>query len=90
MPDLGLDVIFKGRNAIRLLGGLGIALRISLIAVLISIPLGIFVGILMTFKNPIIKAVFRIYLEFIRIMPQLVLLFIVFFGSTVLQRWEIW
>ena len=82
MPDLGLDVIFKGRNAIRLLGGLGIALRISLIAVLISIPLGILVGILMTFKNPKIKAVFRIYLEFIRIMPQLVLLFIVFFGST--------
>ena len=82
MPDLGLDVIFKGRNAIRLLGGLGIALRISFIAVLISIPLGILVGILMTFKNPIIKAVFRIYLEFIRIMPQLVLLFIVFFGST--------
>ena len=82
MPDLGLDVIFKGRNALRLLGGLGIALRISLIAVLISIPLGILVGILMTFNNPIIKAVFRIYLEFIRIMPQLVLLFIVFFGST--------
>ena len=82
MPDLGLDVIFKGKNAIRLLGGLGIALRISLISVLISIPLGILVGILMTFKNPILKAVFRIYLEIIRIMPQLVLLFIVFFGST--------
>ena len=82
MPDLGLDVVFKGKNAIRLLGGLGIALRISLISVLISIPLGILVGILMTFKNPILKAVLRIYLEFIRIMPQLVLLFIVFFGST--------
>ena len=82
MPDLGLDVIFKGKNAIRLLGGLGIALRISLISVLISIPLGILVGILMTFKNPILKAVLRIYLEIIRIMPQLVLLFIVFFGST--------
>ena len=82
MPDLGRDVIFKGKNAIRLLGGLGIALRISLISVLISIPLGILVGILMTFKNPILKAVLRIYLEIIRIMPQLVLLFIVFFGST--------
>ena len=82
MPDLGLEVIFKGKNAIRLLGGLGIALRISLISVLISIPLGILVGILMTFKNPIIKGVLRVYLEFIRIMPQLVLLFIVFFGST--------
>ena len=82
MPDLGLDVIFKGKNAIRLLGGLGIALRISLISVLISIPLGILVGILMTFKNPILKAVLRVYLEIIRIVPQLVLLFIVFFGST--------
>ena len=82
MPDLGLNVIFKGKNAVRLLGGMGVALRISLIAVVISIPLGIMVGILMTFKNPILKAVLRVYLEFIRIMPQLVLLFIVFFGST--------
>ena len=82
MPDLGLDVVFKGKNAIRLLGGLGRALRISLISVLISIPLGILVGILMTFKHPILKAVLRVYLEIIRIMPQLVLLFIVFFGST--------
>ncbi|EFU75413.1 amino acid ABC transporter permease [Lachnoanaerobaculum saburreum] len=82
MPDLGLDVIFKGKNAVRLLGGLGVALRISLISVIISIPLGILVGVLMTFKNPILKAVLRVYLEFIRIMPQLVLLFIVFFGST--------
>lgn len=82
MPDLGLDVIFKGKNAARLLGGLGVALRISLISVIISIPLGILAGILMTFKNPILKAVLRVYLEFIRIMPQLVLLFIVFFGST--------
>ena len=82
MPDLGLNVIFKGKNAVRLLGGMGVAFRISLISVLISIPLGILVGILMTFKNPILKAVLRVYLEIIRIMPQLVLLFIVFFGST--------
>ena len=82
MPDLGLNVIFKGKNAVRLLGGMGVALRISLVAVVISIPLGILVGILMTFKNPILKAVLRVYLEFIRIMPQVVLLFIVFFGST--------
>ena len=82
MPDLGLNVIFKGKNAVRLLGGMGVALRISLIAVIISIPLGILVGILMTFKNPILKVVLRVYLEIIRIMPQLVLLFIVFFGST--------
>ncbi len=82
MPDLGLNVLFKGKNMIRLLGGLWVALRISLISVALCIPLGILAGILMTFKNPILKAVMRVYLEFIRIMPQLVLLFIVFFGST--------
>ena len=41
MPDLGLEVLMKGQNFVRLLTGLGAALRISLIAVLISIPLGI-------------------------------------------------
>ena len=82
MPDLGLDVLFKGKNMIRLLGGLWVAVKISLISVAISIPLGILLGIIMTSKNPLIKAVTRVYLEFIRIMPQLVLLFIVFFGTT--------
>lgn len=82
MQGLGIDVLFKGKNMIRLLGGLWVALRISLIAVGISIPLGILFGICMTTKNKVIQAVFKVYLEFIRIMPQLVLLFIVFFGST--------
>ena len=82
MPDLGFEVLFKGTNFLRLLGGLWVAVRISLISVVISMPLGIVMGILMTMKNPILKAVLRVYLEFIRIMPQLVLLFIVFFGTT--------
>ena len=64
------------------MGGLWVALRISLIAVVISIPLGILLGIVMTWKNPVTKALSRVFLEFIRIMPQLVLLFLVFFGVT--------
>lgn len=87
MPDLGLEVLLKGSNMIRLLGGLWAALRISLIAVAASIPLGLLFGALMTRKNPVLKAVFRVYLEFIRIMPQLVLLFLVYFGTT---RWFGW
>ena len=82
MPDLGLEVLFKGKNLIRLLGGLGVALKISAVSVLISLPLGILLGVLMTFKNPILKAILRVYLEVIRIMPQLVLLFLVYFGTT--------
>ena len=34
----------------------------------------------MTSKSKIVRFLSRIYLEFIRIMPQLVLLFIVYFG----------
>lgn len=36
----------------------------------------------MTVKNMAVKAVFKVYLEIIRIMPQLVLLFLVYFGTT--------
>ena len=81
MPDLGISVLFKGKNMIRLLGGLWVALKISLISVVISIPLGILLGIVMTWKNPVTKAVTRVYLEIVRIMPQMVLLFLVFFGG---------
>ena len=53
----GIEVIFKGKNFLRLLGGLGTALEISAIAVLVSIPLGIILGVLMAGKNPVIKAI---------------------------------
>ena len=89
MPDLGLEVLLKGKNMMRLIGGLGIALKISLISAVVSIPLGILLGALMTWKNPITKAVLRLYLEFIRIMPQMVLLFLVYFGSTRAFGWDL-
>ena len=89
MPDLGLEVLLKGQNFVRLLTGLGAALRISLIAVLISIPLGILLGVLMTWKHPVVKAILRIYLEIVRIMPQMVLLFLVFFGTTRAFGWDL-
>ncbi len=89
MPDLGLEVLLKGKNMIRILGGLWVALKISLVAVLISIPLGILLGAVMTWKNPVTKVLTRIYLEFIRIMPQMVLLFIVYFGSARAFGWNL-
>ncbi len=89
MPDLGLEVLLKGKNFIRLLAGLGTALQISMVSVGISIPLGIVLGIFMTGKNPWIKAILRIYLEIIRIMPQMVLLFLAFFGTTRAFGWNL-
>lgn len=89
MPDLGLEVLFKGKNLIRILGGLWVALKISLISVALSIPLGILLGALMTWKNPVTKFILRVYLEFIRIMPQMVLLFLVYFGTTRAFGWNL-
>ena len=89
MQSLGIDVLFKGTNFLRLLGGLWVALRISLISVAISIVLGIAMGMLMTSKSRLLKAIFRIYLEIVRIMPQMVLLFVVYFGTTRVFGWNL-
>lgn len=82
MQDMGISILFKGTNVLRLLSGLWVTIQISLISVGLSIPLGLLFGLFMTWKNPVAKAVSRIYLDFIRIMPQLVLLFLVYFGIT--------
>ena len=82
MQSLGIDVLFKGTNFLRLLSGLWVSIKISLISVSISIVLGLIVGVLMTSRSRALKAIFRVYLEIVRIMPQMVLLFIVYFGTT--------
>ena len=82
MQDLGIRVLFMGNNFIRLLGGLWITVKISLISVGLSIVFGLLLGMIMTLKNPVVKCLTKIYLDFIRIMPQLVLLFLVYFGAT--------
>lgn len=82
MQDLGINVLFQGTNLLRLLGGLWITIKISLISAGLSIVLGTLLGMIMTLKNPVVRGVCRVYLEIIRIMPQLVLLFLVYFGVT--------
>lgn len=89
MQDSGISVLFMGHNFLRLLGGLWVTLRISLVAVLLSMPLGILFGVFMTLRNPLSRLVSRLYLEFVRIMPQLVLLFIAYFGVTRAWGWNL-
>ena len=62
MVDLGLEVLLKGKNMQRLLMGLLVAVKISLISVAISIPLGILLGMLMRSKNKVIHVITQIYL----------------------------
>lgn len=86
MQDMGIEVLFQGRNFVRLLEGLWVTVRISVFSVIISILLGTILGMIMTMKNPLVRIITRCYLEFVRIMPQLVLLFLVYFGLTKMFR----
>ncbi|MGN0305553.1 MAG: amino acid ABC transporter permease [Lachnospiraceae bacterium] len=81
MQDMGIQVLFEGINFSRLLAGLWVSLRLALISMAFSVLLGIFMGMVMASKNKILTLLCRIYLETVRIMPQLVLLFLVYFGA---------
>ena len=80
MLDWAIGVLFKGRNFARLMDGLWVTLELSLASIALSIVLGLLLGVVMTLKNPITRALCRLWLETIRIVPQLVLLFLVYFG----------
>ena len=81
MQNMGIEVLFKGINSLRLWQGLWVTIRIALISMVFSIILGFLLGMVMNIPNKIIQFICRIYLEIVRIMPQLVLLFLVYFGA---------
>ena len=83
MQDSGIQVLFQGNNLLRILQGLGVTIGISIISVFLSMILGTLLGIVMTSHSKVIRLLTRFYLEFIRIMPQLVLLFIVYFNINI-------
>lgn len=89
MQDLGINVLFQGDNFARLMGGLWITIRISLVSVLLSMVFGVILGMIMLIKNTAVYWITKIYLEFVRIMPQLVLLFLVYFGSAKHLGWNL-
>lgn len=75
-------VLKMGTNFQRLLGGLWVTVWIALASVAFSLVLGFLFGIVMTSKNKIIRAFCKVYLEIMRIIPQLVLLFVAYYGLT--------
>ncbi len=77
-----IDLLSKGTNFERLLYGLWVTIKLSLISAILSVIFGILFGLFMVIKNPITRIISQIYLQTIRIMPPLVLLFIAYFGVT--------
>lgn len=79
MAHSGINVLFAGHNLTRLLGGLWTSVWIAALAIVLGGLLGIGIGFLRTRSNRLIKLLFRLYLEFFRIVPTVVLLFLVYY-----------
>jgi len=79
MAHSGINVLFEGTNFSRLLGGLWTTIQIAAVAIIIGLIIGIILGVLRTLHNPILRFILRIYLEFFRIVPTTVLLFLFYY-----------
>ncbi|AUI71669.1 amino acid ABC transporter permease [Companilactobacillus alimentarius] len=79
MAHSGINVIFLGHNFSRLLTGLWTTVQIAAIAIVIGLILGVLLGILRTFHNRFLRLILRLYLEFFRIIPTPVLLFLFYY-----------
>lgn len=75
----GIDVLFEGNNFSRLIGGLWVSVKVSALALAIGTPAGIVLGALRTIPNRAVDWALRLYLEFFRIVPTLVVLFLAYY-----------
>ena len=80
MQEWGINVLFEVRNFILLLEGLSVSIHISLVSVFISVLFGLGMGMLMRVKVKVVHFFCQLYLNKVRIVPQLVLLFLAYFG----------
>ena len=79
MAHSGINVLFEGSNFARLMGGLWTAVWIAAISLIIGLALGTIFGLLRTLKSRIIRLILLLYWEFFRIVPTIVLLFLVYY-----------
>lgn len=70
--------IFKASNLSFLLQGLGLTLYISFVAIILSTIFGTILAVMRNGKNPILRILASIYIEFVRNVPNLLWIFIIF------------
>jgi polar amino acid transport system permease protein len=84
----GLDVLLDANNLQRLAEGLLVTLKVAASSILIALALGIVIGLIALSRRGIVQVPYRLFLETVRIVPQIVWLFIVFFGLAKLFGWS--
>ena len=69
-----------------LVGGFSATIQLSIVAAIISIALGLIIALPGMSNNPFLRAINRVYVEFIRAIPLLPMLFWVFYGLPVVFK----
>ncbi|MGJ9577805.1 ABC transporter permease subunit, partial [Actinotignum sp. GS-2025c] len=78
----GWRPLLDPENLSLLFQGLWVSVRIALIAMALSLVFGTLLGLVMDVRSRLVRFLTRAYVEVLRIIPQVVLLFIVYFDST--------
>lgn len=79
MQSLETNILFNWITIERLLEGLYFTLEVSFTAILLSGLLGTLFGIIRTSNKLGVRIIFRTYLETVRVLPTLVLLYILYY-----------
>ncbi|MCV2508886.1 MAG: ABC transporter permease subunit, partial [Neisseriaceae bacterium] len=79
MQNLGIEILLDWLTWKRLVQGLYVTLEVAFFAIIFSLLLGTILGVLRTFDYRFIKVSSYIYLSIIRILPTLVLLYILYY-----------
>ena len=85
---MGLEYLFQPSHLERLAFGLLETVKISFVSVILSAILGTILGVIMTSNHRAVRVICRTYLEIIRVVPILVLLFIFYFGFATWFDWH--
>lgn len=86
----GINVLLNMNNIIRILQGMWEALTIAGISLVIGSLLGVVFGILRLSESKVIRWIFKLYLELVRILPILVLLYLLYYlmPQLIEQTWS--
>ncbi|MDR1708709.1 MAG: amino acid ABC transporter permease [Candidatus Accumulibacter sp.] len=88
MPFSGADILLDPANLVRLGEGLIVTLRVAALAIVFAFVFGMIVGVIALNRSAWVQIPYQFFLQAIRIVPQLVWLFLFFFGFAKLLGWN--
>ncbi|MDR0578108.1 MAG: amino acid ABC transporter permease [Candidatus Accumulibacter sp.] len=88
MPFSGAEILFDPANLARLGEGLIVTVRIAAISIVFAFLFGMVIGVIALSRSGFVQIPYQLFLQAIRIVPQIVWLFLFFFGFARLLGWN--